>query len=117
MQRCAVRALFVCALPVVFAQTPGGDWPTYNRDLAGTRYSPLTQINTKNVGKLAQAWTIRVKATNLEATPLVVAGVMYLPMGNNILALDPETGREIWRHEEKMPGVSQRGVTYWPGDR
>ena len=39
----------------------GGDWPTYNRDLAGTRYSPLTQINTKNVATLAPAWSYRLR--------------------------------------------------------
>src|SRR5688500_16119297 len=38
-----------------------GDWPTYNRDLAGTRYSPLTQINTDNVSTLVQAWSYRLR--------------------------------------------------------
>ena len=37
------------------------DWPTYNRDLAGTRYSPLTQINTTNVGTLKQVWSYRLR--------------------------------------------------------
>ena len=38
---------------------PGADWPTYNRDLAGTRYSSLTQINAANVGDLREAWSYR----------------------------------------------------------
>ena len=38
-----------------------GDWPMYNRDLAGTRYSPLTQINTANVTKLEQVWSFRFR--------------------------------------------------------
>ena len=37
------------------------DWPMYNRDLAGTRYSPLTQINTTNVARLTQAWSYRLR--------------------------------------------------------
>jgi quinoprotein glucose dehydrogenase len=41
---------------------PASDWPMYNRDLAGTRYSPLTQINTKNVAALKQAWSFQLKA-------------------------------------------------------
>ncbi len=44
------------ALPSLLAQS-SGDWPMYNRDLAGTRYSPLTQISTKNVANLKQAWS------------------------------------------------------------
>jgi quinoprotein glucose dehydrogenase len=38
------------------ADIPRTDWPAQNRDLAGTRYSPLTQINTKNVANLKQVW-------------------------------------------------------------
>ena len=43
------------------ARNPDWDWPTYNRDLAGTRYSPLTQINTTNVSTLTQAWSYRLR--------------------------------------------------------
>ena len=80
----------------------------YNRDLAGTRYSPLTQINTANVTKLTQAWTYRLQPEGKtltssspaeifqEITPIVVNGVMYTPAGNRVVALDPETGKEIW---------------------
>ena len=90
------------------------DWPTYNRDLAGTRYSRLTQINTSNVSTLVQAWSYRLRpepgqavpaidkpASSFEmfqqVTPIVVNGVMYLPSGNRVVALEPETGEEIWR--------------------
>ena len=83
-----------------------GDWPTYNRDLAGTRYSRLTQINTKNVSTLAPAWSYRLRpepgksvpaidkpASSFEifqqVTPIVVNGVMYLPSGNRVVALEP----------------------------
>src|SRR5881398_1483445 len=79
-------------------RNPDWDWPTYNRDLAGTRYSPLTQINTTNVSKLTQAWSYRLRpepgiavpaidrpasAFELfqEVTPIVVDDVMYLPSG------------------------------------
>ena len=39
------------------AATPAEEWPTYNHDLAGTRFSPLTEINALNVSRLTQAWT------------------------------------------------------------
>ena len=88
----------------------GADWPMYNRDLAGTRYSPLTQINTANVAKLTQGWAYRLQprrqdlwaaneAIFQEITPIVVNDVMYMPAGNRVVALDPETGKEIWRYE------------------
>src|SRR5579859_2526694 len=107
----------------------GADWPMYNRDLAGTRYSPLAQINTANVTKLTQSWTYRLQpeARTLtssspaeifqEITPIVVNGVLYTPAGNRVVALDPETGKEIWRYELKTGLASQRGLGYWPGDR
>src|SRR6202161_3507561 len=106
------------------AQT-ASDWPSYNRDLAATRFSPLTQITPANVGKLTQSWSYRLRpdanspnsGTMNEVTPIVVNGVMYLPAGNRVVALDPETGKEVWRYELKSGAASQRGVSYWPGDK
>ena len=85
----------------------------------------MKQINTGNVSKLAQAWTYRLRpdanspaaGTMNEVTPIVVNGVMYLPAGNRVVALDPDTGAEIWRYELKSGAASQRGVSYWPGDK
>src|SRR5215471_12004921 len=86
-----VIALSVCAVVGVVAQqkkaaTPAQEWQTYNHDLAGTRFSPLTEINTGNVAKLAQAWAYRFPPPpgsplggGSEAVPIVVGGVMYVP--------------------------------------
>jgi len=120
--------LFIASLtilPVVLAPSPrlqdgASDWPTYNHDLAGTRFSPLTQINTQNVSRLTPAWTYRPAdnggRASAESTPIVVGGVMYLTAGNRVVALEPETGKEIWRYDLKAGQASQRGVAYWPGD-
>lgn len=110
--------------PMLLGQT-AADWPNYNRDLASTRYSPLKQINRTNVSKLAQAWSYRLRpnadsppaGTMNEVTPIVVKGVMYLPAGNRVVALDAETGSEVWRYELTTGAASQRGVAYWPGDK
>ena len=51
-----------------------------------------------------------------EVTPIVVNGVMYLPSGNRVVALAPETGKEIWRYELPDGLASFRGVAYWAGD-
>ena len=113
-------------LPFAFAQSArernaANEWPTYNHDLAATRYSPLSQINTSNVARLTQAWVYRPGASgarpSAEVTPIVVNGVMYLTAANRVLALEPETGKEIWRYEVQNGAASQRGVAYWPGDR
>jgi quinoprotein glucose dehydrogenase len=110
----------------------GADWPMYRRDVAGTGYSPLTQINATNVASLTEAWTYRLHSDapvpppppggkgpggpNSEATPIVVNGVMYLPAANRVVALEPETGKEIWKHTVTGGAPSRRGVAYWPGD-
>lgn len=104
------------------AQDPA-DWPSYGRDAGGTKYSPLDQINTKNVGKLTRAWTYRTgdPAATWEETPIVVGGVMYFATKNNrVIALNPETGKEIWIFDPKSPQslpTAHRGVSYWPGDK
>jgi glucose dehydrogenase len=98
------------------AQQVGADWPMYRHDHAGTGYSPLAAINRANVAKLAQVWTYPLQATNSEATPIVVNGVMYVPAPNRVVALDPETGKEIWQRQISGSAPSRRGVAYWPGD-
>lgn len=122
-------AVLLFAAGMAMAQTAkrpaAADWPAYNHDLAATRYSPLVQINASNVEKLAVAWSYKMRAepgspaagTMTQVTPIVVNGTIYLPAGNKIVALDPDTGREIWRYQLKSGVASQRGLAWWPGDR
>ncbi len=120
-------AIALTLITAVTAQKPpstaSGDWPMYNYDLAGTRHSPLTQINTSNVGALAPAWSYKLGRDRTagtisggsEYTPIVVAGVMYVAASDRVVALEPDTGAEIWRHTLTNGAPSRRGVTYWPG--
>jgi quinoprotein glucose dehydrogenase len=107
-----------------------GDWPVYGRDPGGARFSPLTQITRANVNQLQVAWTyhtgmmdmtgMRHRPPQLEVTPLVVDGVMYLstPLGM-IVALDPGTGVERWRYDAGVDphrgygDFASRGVAFW----
>jgi PQQ-dependent dehydrogenase (methanol/ethanol family) len=73
-----------------------GDWPTYNGDPAGNRHSSLDQISKANVKRLQLEWSYSFEYGGLEATPLVVDGVMYVSGPNQVCALDGQTGRRIW---------------------
>ena len=111
----------------------GADWPMYRGDLAGTGHSPLAQITPANAADLTQAWTYSLRAApaadppsgadgayppepRSQATPIVVNGVMYLPAADRVAALDPVTGRELWRRVPGDGAPSRRGVAYWPGE-
>jgi quinoprotein glucose dehydrogenase len=109
--------------------TSNGEWPHYNADLRGSRYSPLDQINGANFSSMRVAW--RFKTDNLgprpeyklEGTPLMVKGVLYTTGGTrrSVIALDARTGELIWAHslrEGKRAAIaprqlSGRGVGYW----
>jgi glucose dehydrogenase len=113
--------------PVAYCQT---DWPTYGYDGAGQRYSPLKQIDTANVSKLRKAWQYGISAdaagatsatqgpAPTEAVPIMVDGMLYTPTVNHtIVALEPESGEEIWKYDLSKASGTLRGVTYWQGDK
>ncbi len=118
------------------------DWIAYGGDPGGQRYSHLAQLHRGNVTALRPAWTARTGDlshpkgdqgersgcgrchtgdSKFEATPLSVRGRLYLatPL-NRVLALDPRTGRELWRFDPRLAlniqrneGFVSRGVSYW----
>mgnify|MGYP003694401925 CR=1 FL=1 len=80
------------------------DWLMWRRTLDGWGYSPLDQINQNNVGQMRMVWTRGMGPGNIEATPLVHNGVMYLPNpGDYIQAIDAKTGDLIWEYQRKLP--------------
>lgn len=106
------------------------DWPVYGGDPGGTRHSPLSGIDRSNVARLEVAWSFRTGELGqdardgadltFEATPVHFEGRLYLPTGfGTVFALDPVTGREIWRSESGVSRdrgyseVTSRGVTPW----
>jgi alcohol dehydrogenase (cytochrome c) len=88
----------------------GADWLTYGRDYANSRYSPLRQIDTTNVGSLTlrRSWrTGGKKHGSFEASPLVAQGIMYLtPPKPGLAAYDLVRGRELWRYTHKLGGLA-----------
>jgi alcohol dehydrogenase (cytochrome c) len=97
---------------------PDSNWLTYHGSFAGNRYSTLDQINANDAQKLALAWKFPIAAPRLQATPLVVNGIMYMTGWNELYAIDATTGSPIWSwHEPRTPGIlgeagrgSNRGV-------
>jgi quinoprotein glucose dehydrogenase len=114
-------AIALSALALAQVTPHDGDWPVYGHDAGGTRHSPLKQINTSNVGQLQRAWAYHTgeKGRSFESTPIFVDNVLYFSTQNqNVVALNPETGVELWKYKNPKPRNSEnRGVSYWPGDR
>lgn len=103
------------------------NWLAYGLDYSGKRFSRLTRINTGTVDKLGLAWTFNLASTHhgVEATPIVVNGVMYVTAPWNVVyALDAATGRQIWVYDPEVPrgtavraccDVVNRGVAVYKG--
>jgi len=104
----------------------GGEWRSHGYDDAGTRFSPLTQITPDNARKLGLAWSYDLHSSRgVEATPLVVDGVMYVTAAWSIVhAIDVRTGKKRWEYDPKVPPEAgrkaccdavNRGVAYHEG--
>ncbi|MGE0851638.1 MAG: PQQ-dependent dehydrogenase, methanol/ethanol family [Hyphomicrobiaceae bacterium] len=81
------------------------EWPTIGLDYAETRFSKLKQIDASNVKDLGLAWSYNLESTRgVEATPLVVDGVMYVTASWSIVhAIDARTGKARWVYDPKVP--------------
>ena len=130
-------AIAVLAIGAVLAaQQPAArqvEWPYWAGDLAGSKYSALTDINAQNVSRLQVAWQWKHWETPLqefgttpgfnETTPLMIDGVLYVTTPyNSMAALDAETGRELWRFDGEAYKLGQilsgsgwklRGTAFW----
>ena len=79
------------------------NWLSYNGDYTGRRYSSLSQVTPENVGRLQAQWVFHSRnAGTLEATPLVVGGVMYVTGSNDAYAIDARTGLVLWHHARQI---------------
>ena len=131
MLRKILGLVFVCAVATASAQSgaKNGEWRWYGGDTGNTRYSPLDQINADNFSKLTIAWRFNTAHLGprpefqLESTPLMANGVLYSTAGTRraVVAIDPETGEELWVHGEREGArgaaaprqLSGRGLAYW----
>ncbi|HQR32540.1 MAG TPA: PQQ-dependent dehydrogenase, methanol/ethanol family [Blastocatellia bacterium] len=84
------------------------NWLTYWGEYSGKHFSALKQVNTMNVAQLQARWAVQMPGdTLLEATPLVIDGVMYTSgMPGEVYALDARSGLQIWKYERKQKVVN-----------
>jgi len=132
--RVLARSLFITAvmaflchaqtgLPVTYdrilqASLEPGNWLTYSGDYSSHHFSTLDQITSDNVGRLHAKWIYQMHHAKVEATPIVVDGIMYVTRPpSDVIALDAETGRALWTYEYRLPrrvytccGEVNRGV-------
>lgn len=103
-----------------------GNWMTYGRTYDEQRFSPLNQINDRNISKLGLAWYFDLDTQRgQEATPIVVDGVLYFTSAwSKVFALNAVRGQLLWSFDPKVPGawavnaccdVVNRGVAVWNG--
>src|SRR6186997_3067389 len=123
---------------ILTSHTAAQQWPQPAGDQGASHYSPLDQITPANVNQLQVEWEWRPNAKDLprfgtrpgafQASPIVVDNVMYVStMYYGVAALDPATGKELWRYDSKAyedgqppngTGYVHRGVVAWKdGDR
>jgi acido-empty-quinoprotein group A len=122
--------------PALLMKPPTDAWPTYHGDYSGRRYSTLGQINAGTVKGMSLAWIYRANVSpmraviggegpetpppasggfglDIKSTPLLVNGILYLTVPDNVWAVDARTGREIWHFYWRTRGgihIGNRGV-------
>jgi glucose dehydrogenase len=121
-----MRFLFLFVCTTLFAQ----EWRYYGGDAGGMKYSTLKQVNRSNVTQLKVAWKFQTGDVSdgkiyptrsaFETTPLIVDGVLYLTTPfNRLIALDAETGKQIWAFDPQLNKEQpynlfiNRGAAYW----
>lgn len=111
---------------IIAADGQPENWLSHGRNYSETRHSPLTQIDTSNVGSLGLVWAHDLDTgRGQEATPLIVEGIMYTTSAwSKVQAFDGVTGQLLWQYDPEVPGataasaccdVVNRGVAYWGG--
>src|SRR5665213_3562172 len=93
---------------------PADSWPSYHGDYSGRRHSKLIQITPQNVKDLSLAWAFQTGQTaSIKSTPLLVDGVLYFTVPDNLWAVDARSGHLLWHYlypPNKGDHIGNRGV-------
>jgi alcohol dehydrogenase (cytochrome c) len=118
----SVTAVTTVGAEDLLARPVGANWTSYNGDYTGRRYSSLREINVGNVAQLRAAWVFHPgNSQNLEVTPVVFHGIMFVTSANDVFALDARTGRALWHYRRPISSGllddaaahKNRGVAVW----
>lgn len=124
-----LSAALVIDSAAIAAADQGGDWRAYGRSYSEQRYSPLRQINDKNLDRLHLDWYLDMPDSRaLNATPLVVDGVMYFTASQSVvMAVNADSGKLLWRYDPEVikrlanrkhmrfNWGANRGLAFWKG--
>ena len=117
---CSLSAFFACSAfaadvdgaRIIDADKEPGNWMSNGRTYSEQRFSPLKQIDASNVGQLGLAWSLDINkrtARGLEATPIVVDGIIYTSGAwSHVHALEAKTGKLLWEFDPQVPGALRR---------
>ena len=99
---------------------PASDtWPNYHGDYSGRRHSRLTQITKQNVTNLGLAWAFQTdQPAQIKSSPLLVDGILYFTVPDNIWAVDARSGHQLWHYNHPTAGgehIGHRGVAMYKG--
>jgi alcohol dehydrogenase (cytochrome c) len=103
--------------PAELVHPKAGTWGQYHGDYSGRRHSPLTQITPQNVSNLTMAWAFQTnQSAQLKSTPIVVDGVVYFTVPDNVWAVDARSGHVIWHYNRPSTQglhIGHRGVSMY----
>ena len=103
--------------PALLLHPTPDSWPGYHGDYSGRRHSSLTQITPQNVDALGLAWEFQTGQTaSLKCSPLLVNGILYFTVPNNVWAVDARSGHQLWHYvypAKKGFYIGQRGVAMY----
>src|SRR5215472_11599327 len=103
----------------ILLHPPADSWPIYHGDYSGRRHSALSQITPENVKNLALAWAFQTNQNSeIKSSPLLVDGILYFTVPENIWAVDARSGHQIWHYTHPRSHgehIGHRGVAMWQG--
>lgn len=96
---------------------PANSWPSYHGDYSGRRHSALKQITPQNVRNLSLAWAFQTnQGSGIKSSPILVDGILYFSVPDNIWAIDARSGHQVWHYNERTAQgehIGNRGVAIY----
>jgi alcohol dehydrogenase (cytochrome c) len=103
--------------PGMLLKPPADSWPAYHGDYSGRRHSALTAITPENVAHLGLAWAFQTgQVQEIKCSPLLVDGVLYITVTDNVWAVDARSGHQLWHYTapvNKGFKIGSRGVSMY----